>query len=75
MLQFAIAYREFELLEYIMTKFGIFPPTPPEELTVDNVCIVYEKNTDEVNYFILKPLSLKYFRKQEICAFSLSSET
>ena len=41
------------LLQYITSKFGVYPNVHKEKLTVENVCIIYEKalkDKDDVSH-------------------------
>jgi hypothetical protein len=40
---FGLMYREWNMIQYIIQAFGIYPDSPDEQLTIDNVCFVYEK--------------------------------
>lgn len=57
LIELCIVYREWNLLLYIVHHFKIYPPINKKhsrKLTVENVCIVYEKaleRDDQVNHF------------------------
>jgi hypothetical protein len=38
----ALFYREWNLLLYIIDAFGVYPGAHDEQLTIEDVCLVYE---------------------------------
>lgn len=45
----ALRYRELGLIQFLIENFGVKPPLPPKSLTIDNVCIIYEKALKDGN--------------------------